>query len=77
MYNGNDAPPQYFGPPGATKVSANQAGGPGMEMPQYGGQQTSGVVGGNADVEAQNAQLPPRPQAAKGKLSGVLDRLRR
>ncbi len=83
LYNNSDAPPQYFPPPGASKVNANQThGGPGMEMPQYGGQQTSGVVGAGStanpvDVEAQNAQLPPRPRAAKNKLSGVLDRFRR
>lgn len=57
-----------------------------MEMPMYsgapqGGQQ-SGVVGGNGsgngDVEmGQTQALPPRPQAAKAKIMGVLDRFRR
>lgn len=46
-----------------------------------GGQQ-SGVVGGNGsgngDVEmGQTQALPPRPQAAKAKIMGVLDRFRR
>ena len=80
MYNNNDAPPQYFPPQGATKVSGNQAGTAGMEMPQYG--QQSGVAGnsgqnGRTDVEAQNAELPPRPPTAKAKILGALERFRR
>lgn len=90
MYNGGDAPPQYFGPPGATKTNPNQSGRP-MEMPQYGapqygapmapGPQQSGVVGGsNGDVEQGPSQgdLPPRPpQKAKAVLKGFTDRFRR
>ncbi|OAL56043.1 hypothetical protein IQ07DRAFT_639667 [Pyrenochaeta sp. DS3sAY3a] len=87
LYNNNDAPPGYFAPPGATKTHPNQ-GGMAMEMPMYaggpqGGQQ-SGVVGGNGrgsgngDVEmGQTQALPPRPQAAKAKIMGVLERFRR
>ncbi|KAF1840454.1 uncharacterized protein K460DRAFT_208773 [Cucurbitaria berberidis CBS 394.84] len=87
LYQNNDAPPQYFPPPGATKAHPNQAGGAGaMEMPQYGGgpqggPQQSGVVGGSstADVEQgqQTQQLPPRPQAAKAKILGLVERFRR
>lgn len=93
MYNGNDAPPQYFAPPGATKTNPNQMGAAAMEMPQWQppqgppppamGQQQMGFVGGSGgamgDVEAQsqNEQLPPRPQQAKEKLSNFVSRFRR
>ncbi|KAF2627966.1 hypothetical protein BU25DRAFT_340545, partial [Macroventuria anomochaeta] len=87
MYNGGDAPPQYFAPPGATKVNPNQSGQQ-MEMPQYGapvaqGPQQNGVVGGNGgnggDVEQGGSQaLPPRPpQKAKAVLKGFTDRFRK
>jgi hypothetical protein len=83
LYQNTDAPPQYFAPPGATKVNPHQ-GAQGMEMPMYGappqgvaqqaGPQQSGVIG--ADVEqGQTQELPPRP--AKAKIMGVLDRFRR
>ncbi|KAJ4987414.1 ubiquitin-protein ligase Sel1 [Stagonosporopsis vannaccii] len=79
-YNGADAPPQYFAPPGATKASPSQ----GMEMGQFGTQQ-SGVVGGNGgggggDVEqgGQGQALPPRPPIkAKAVLKGFTDRFRK
>ncbi|KAF3001429.1 hypothetical protein E8E13_007826 [Curvularia kusanoi] len=90
MYNGTDAPPQYFAPPGATKMNPNQGGpGQGMEMPQYGmppngvpqGPQQSGVVGSgnaNADVELGGQALPPRPpQKAKAVLKGFTERFRK
>ena len=68
MYNGNDAPPQYFAPPGATKTNPNQTGAAAMEMPQWVpppgppppamGMQQTGFVGASGgpmgDVEAQN-----------------------
>ncbi|KAH7076590.1 hypothetical protein BKA63DRAFT_285834 [Paraphoma chrysanthemicola] len=85
QYFNNDAPPQYFAPPGATKVNGNQNAS-GMEMPQYGvappqSAQESGVVGGSSrhgDVEqGQTAALPPRPQQAKAALRGFVDRFRR
>lgn len=85
MYNGGDAPPQYFAPPGATKANPNQSGRP-MEMPQYGvpmaqGPQESGVVGGsNGDMEqgGSGGQLPLRPpQKAKSVLKGITDRFRK
>ena len=90
MYNGGDAPPQYFAPPSATKANPNQSGQP-MEMPQYGapvgmapvgmapGPQQSGVVGGSGDVEQGGSQaLPPRPpQKAKAVLKGFTDRFRK
>jgi hypothetical protein len=90
MYNGQDAPPQYFAPPGASKMNPSQGGvaQPGMEMPQYGtppapqyasGPQESGVVRNDmGDVEqGQSQQLPPRPQQAKEKLKGIVGRFRR
>jgi hypothetical protein len=86
MYNGGDAPPQYFAPPGATKANPNQSGGQPMEMPQYGapagmsqGPQQSGVVGASGDVEQGGSQaLPPRPpQKAKAVLKGFTDRFRK
>lgn len=86
LYQNNDAPPQYFAPPGATKVNGNQrTEGAGMEMPHYGapqGAQQSGIVGAsqpvNGDVEAQNQpQLPPRPQAAKAKIMGFVERFKK
>lgn len=90
MYNGTDAPPQYFAPPppGATKMNPNQQAGQQMEMPPYGapppqmaapqGPQQSGVIGsGNADVELGQA-LPPRPpQNAKTMLRGFTERFRK
>ncbi|CAO2657001.1 Nn.00g058040.m01.CDS01 [Neocucurbitaria sp. VM-36] len=89
LYQNNDAPPQYFAPPpgAASKVHPSQAGNTAtatMEMPQYGapqgGAQQSGVVGasGTADVEQGETQaLPPRPQAAKTRIMGFVERLRR
>jgi hypothetical protein len=89
MYNGQDPPPGYFPPPGATKTNPNQNA---MEMPHYGvppagpypttgiQPQQTGVVGGSSqDVEAQHQspELPPRPQAAKEKLSNFVSRFRR
>lgn len=57
QYMGNDAPPQYFAPPGATKMSPNQHHGNGVEMPLYGasqgmpqGAQQNGVVGPSASA---------------------------
>jgi hypothetical protein len=84
LYNGGDAPPQYFAPPGATKANPNQNG---QQMEPYGapttqgppvaqGPQQSGVVGAG-DVE-QGAGLPPRPpQKAKAVLKGFTDRFRK
>ncbi|KAH8725314.1 hypothetical protein GQ44DRAFT_227069 [Phaeosphaeriaceae sp. PMI808] len=91
VYNNNDAPPQYFAPPGASKTHPNQHG-QGVEMPQYGvplGQQQNGVVGSSTQQQPQQqhndveqgqipAQLPPRPpQQAKAALKGFVDRFRR
>ncbi|KAF2789943.1 hypothetical protein K505DRAFT_365163 [Melanomma pulvis-pyrius CBS 109.77] len=72
LYNGNDAPPGYSMPPGATKTNPNQHG---VEMPQYGvppppptypmGAQQTGVVGGGyaqPDVENQNQQQQQQQQ---------------
>lgn len=93
LYNGNDAPPVYSIPPGATKTNPNQNGG--VEMPQYGvpppppthptGAQQIGVVGGGyrQDVEqgqSQNQQqqeLPPRPQQAKLAITNFISRFKR
>lgn len=82
MYNGSDAPPQYFAPQPANKPYGQQ--GPSMEMPQYGGPtaqssapqgpQQSGVVGGDVEQGQSSQQLPPRPKAAMTKL---MDRFRR
>lgn len=88
MYNGSDAPPQYFAPPSASKINPNQAGAsPGMEMPPYGappgapyanGPQESGVMRNEGDAEqGQSQPLPPRPQPAKEKLRGIVGRFRR
>ncbi|KAF2662981.1 hypothetical protein K491DRAFT_10285 [Lophiostoma macrostomum CBS 122681] len=90
VYNGNDAPPQYYAPPGTAKPSGTQNA---MEMPEYvgppapalaptggypmGPQQTGVMGGGPQDVESQNQQLPPRPQQAKEKLSNFVSRFRR
>ena len=52
-------------------------------MPQYGapqGGQQSGVVGTSASVDVEQGQtqpLPPRPQAAKAKVMGFVERFRR
>lgn len=83
MYNGTDAPPGYFAPPGATKANPNQhqTGAQQMEMPLYGAQgpQQSGVVGGSGDADVESGQaLPPRPpQKAKAMLKGFTERFRK
>jgi hypothetical protein len=81
----NDAPPQYFAPPGASKVNPSQGGA--MEMPQYGapmaqGPQQSGVVGSGpmGDVEQGSSapqDLPPRPPQAKMALKSFVGRFRK
>ncbi|KAJ4355280.1 hypothetical protein N0V95_003035 [Ascochyta clinopodiicola] len=83
LYNGGDAPPGYFAPPGASKANPNQSGAQTVEMPMYGapvGGQQSGVVGGSAgDVEqGRTEELPPRPpQKVKAVLKGFTDRFRK
>jgi hypothetical protein len=61
LYNHADAPPQYFAPPGASKMNPQQ--GPSMEMPQYGG--SAPQYGGGAPqygAALQGASAPQGPQ---------------
>ncbi|KAI8939923.1 hypothetical protein NX059_003651 [Plenodomus lindquistii] len=61
LYQNTDAPPQYYPPPGATKMNPNQGQPNHVELPQYGvpggasgpqGAQQSGVVGAGAGAGA-------------------------